>query len=331
MSKKVNPTAVGIFVAGALVFVVTTIVLLGTGTLFETRERFLIYFQTAANGLTESSDVRLGGVKVGSVRSIQVQLDPATNVQLIPVVIELSANRLATLTGDTLRKKDGFFTDENIQQSIDQGLRARLTQISVLTGQLIVELDFIPDDQSGFTFDGDPIAPYPQIPSVKGQIEQVFEKLAKSLEDISKIDIAGLVADTDRLVNNLDAKIDDLDLKGISDNANSALKNIDAVAKDQNIKDAIAGFNDSMTELKAILAAVDKQDIHTTLEKAAAAMTKAEAAADNIATMTSPDAALGIRIKSVLGEVEQTSRSIRELMDYLRRNPNSIITGKRQP
>jgi paraquat-inducible protein B len=331
MSKKVNPTAVGIFVCGALIFIISAVILLGTGTLFESRERFLIYFQTAANGLSESSDVRLGGVKVGRVIRIQVQLDPETHEQLIPVVIEISADRLASLTGESKQNKGEFFTEENIQQSIKQGLRARMTQVSVLTGQLIVELDFLPGNDSGFTFNGKPIAPYPQIPSVKGQIEQVFEKLAKSLEDISKIDIAGLVADTDRLVNNLDAKIDDLDLKGISDNANSALKNIDAVAKDQNIKDAIAGFNDSMTELKAILAAVDKQDIHTTLEKAAAAMTKAEAAADNIATMTSPDAALGIRIKSVLGEVEQTSRSIRELMDYLRRNPNSIITGKRQP
>ncbi|MEM7145080.1 MAG: MlaD family protein [Verrucomicrobiota bacterium] len=331
MSKKANPTAVGIFVSGAVIFIITAVVLIGTGSLFEKKERFLVYFQTAANGLTESSDVRLGGVKVGRVVKIQVQLDPQTHQQLIPVVIEISANRLANLTGDTERKKADFFTDENIQASIDQGLRARMTQVSVLTGQLIVELDFLPNSGPGFVFEGPPIAPYPQIPTVKGQIEQVFEKLAASLENISKIDIGGLVSDANKLVNNLDDKVNEIDTKAISDNANAFLKNADALVTDQKLKEGIANFSSATEELKSILASVNTEDINTTLEKAASAMTKADIAAGNIANLTNPNADIGIRIQNVLSEIDRASRSIRELSDYLQRNPNAIITGKKRP
>ncbi|MEM8955217.1 MAG: MlaD family protein [Verrucomicrobiota bacterium] len=331
MSKKANPTAVGIFVSGAVIFVITAVILLGTGGLFETKERFLVYFQTAANGLTESSDVRLGGVKVGSVVKIQVQLDPQTHQQLIPVVIEISANRLANLTGDTDRDKTDFFTEENIQASIDQGLRARMTQVSVLTGQLIVELDFLPDSGPGFTFEGPPIAPYPQIPTVKGQIEQVFEKLASSLENISKIDIGGLVSDANKLVNNLDDKISAIDTKAISENANQFLKSADTLVSDQQLKEGIANFSAATEELKSILASVNKEDIETTLEKAASAMTKADIAAGNIANLTNPNADIGLRIQNVLSEIDRAARSIRELTDYLQRNPNAIITGKKKP
>jgi paraquat-inducible protein B len=176
MSKKVNPAAVGLFVAGALVILLAGLVVLGSGKFFEKRKRFVTYFQSSANGLEVGSEVKLGGVTIGRVINMYFQFDPATGEKIIPVVFELSADRIAGLSLNEKRSKDEIFSEESIRQSIEErGLRARLMNKSALTGQLFVDLDFFPESEADYTFPGETIDGLVQIPSTKNEIQRVLE------------------------------------------------------------------------------------------------------------------------------------------------------------
>ena len=360
MSKKVNPTAVGLFVTGAIVLLMAGLFVLGSSEYFETKRKFVIYFRSSANGLSDKSDVQLGGVKVGSVTKMLVQFDPENGEKLIPVVIELSADRIAALTAEA-RDKDEILSEESIKSAVERGLRARLKSKSALTGQLYVDLEFLPEDETEYVFPGRTWDDLTQIPSVKGQIEQVLEKLAESLKDIGEADIGGLIKNIDDLVVNLDRKISDFDIKGISDSANNTLANIDKAVGEADIKgffdklkttvdnidSAVANIDEAVTEgdlkgvvanlkdgtadLKELIANIDEGGFNEAVSNASSAIEKIGAAGDNIARLADPEGIIPVQLNRTLGDLNSAARSLRELADFLKRNPNAIITGKRNP
>ena len=67
------------------------------------------------------------------------------------------------------------------------------------------------------------------------------------------------------------------------------------------------------------------------VKKAGDAMDNIDAAAGNIAELTTPDAAIAVRLNRTLASIEEVSRSIKALSDYLKRNPNAILAGKKRP
>ena len=345
MSKKVNPTAVGIFVAGALVFSILGLILLGSGRLFETRESFIVYFRSSANGLKAGSDVLLGGVKVGSVQKMFVQFDPETNEKIIPVIIELSANRLTAISANKDRGKDEILSRESIGEAIENGLRARLRSQSALTGQLYIDLDFLPDDKDGYLFPEETIDGLVQIPTVKSQIERVLEMIAKGVEGLGQRDLGELLDKVNDLLVNIDAKITDLDLKSISDNtnatlksANEAIKKIDTAVAQVNeavegdrINQVVTNLDDTITQLKEVIEGFDGNALDDTIKKVGTTLDSLDAAAENIARLTDPEAPVTLQLNRPLADVKGAAASIKELADFLRRNPNALVTGKKRP
>jgi paraquat-inducible protein B len=313
----------------------------------------VVYFQSSANGLQEGSEVLLGGVKVGSVVRMQLQFDPETGEKVIPVVIELSADRIESLTGDAKFTKADILSGESLQHAIHQrGLRARLMTKSVLTGQLYVDLDFFSDDPKSYTFPGETIDGLLQIPSTKNEIERVLDSIAKGVNKLSNIDfkemkdnVARMINNVDELIVNVNQKVEDLDTKGISDRtkgtldkADSALASVEAVVTDEKIKHAIASFDEAAAEIKNLVASIDDEAVNAVIvdagdaiQKAGDALKEIEGAAANIAELTTPDAAVQVRLNRTLASIEEVSRSVKDLADYIKRNPNSILAGKKQP
>ena len=67
MSKKANPTVIGVFVVAALAIAVAAIVTLGSGKLFKQTETFVMYFESSLSGLDVGAPVELQGVRIGEV------------------------------------------------------------------------------------------------------------------------------------------------------------------------------------------------------------------------------------------------------------------------
>ena len=60
MSKKANPTSIGLFVVIGLALGITGLVLFGSGKWFRSTEQFIVYFDGSVRGLNSGSAVMVG-------------------------------------------------------------------------------------------------------------------------------------------------------------------------------------------------------------------------------------------------------------------------------
>lgn len=194
MSKEANKVMIGGFVLGAVSLVVAGILVFGSGRYFTERELFVMYFKGSVKGLNIGSPVLFRGVKVGSVRDIQARVNNETLEFQIPVFVEMERERL-TNTGKKEKVKSGEL-DAVFDKLLEKGLRAQLELQSMVTGQLIVALDFYPDSPIDLIGDDPGFREIPTIQSSleelveqleKAPVEEIFEKLLSTMEGIEKV------------------------------------------------------------------------------------------------------------------------------------------------
>src|SRR5579862_3912273 len=95
MSKRISPTAIGIFVVGSFVMVILAIVVVGSGSLFRKPLRFVCMFAGNVNGLRIGAPVKFKGVQIGAVEEIKLALSPSEG-ELRP---DLKEMRLPVIIG----------------------------------------------------------------------------------------------------------------------------------------------------------------------------------------------------------------------------------------
>jgi paraquat-inducible protein B len=195
VSKKANPTIIGGFVLGAIAFVVVAVAVFGSGKFFSRHPRAVAFFQGNIQGLTVGSTVTLRGVEVGSVKAIHLNLDVKTMEPIIPVYMEFDPDRL--------RIPRGVFTEaellkqDPLKLAIAKGLHARLATQSLVTGQLIVDLDLDPNEPRRFT-GADPSTV--EIPTTESDIDKLKKALTQLPLDQIATSALQLLQDADRLV-----------------------------------------------------------------------------------------------------------------------------------
>ncbi len=136
MSKKVNKTAIGLFVIGGLILLMVGIVVFGSGLLFKRTIKFVLYFDGSVKGLSIGAPVMFRGVSIGAVKDISLIYDSKTGTIMLPVIVEIEQGRIkgAPSFGD-------FGGDKKM---IELGLRGKLEIYSFLTSQLMISFDFYP-------------------------------------------------------------------------------------------------------------------------------------------------------------------------------------------
>jgi phospholipid/cholesterol/gamma-HCH transport system substrate-binding protein len=177
MLKLTNTKVVGTFVLGALALVVIAIVLFGGGALFRPTQRAVVYFQGSVSGLSVGAPVAFRGVQVGSVADIILEMNAKTGSATMPVYLEFDPRKVTWIGGTRL-------TSKGWREAIENGLRAQLVTQSLITGQLIVQLDFFPGTPATLVGEDKSVR---EIPAIQSQIEQVKEAiLSLPLRDIAQ-------------------------------------------------------------------------------------------------------------------------------------------------
>ncbi len=135
MMQRANATRIGLFTIGGIVLLVGAVVLLAGGRLFADTERAVLYFDSSVQGLREGAAVVLRGVRLGSVRSIDLVSDGEGF--RVPVVIDIDSGLIRQATG---HRHDHF----SIRDLVQRGLTAKLATQSLLTGAQYIDLDLRP-------------------------------------------------------------------------------------------------------------------------------------------------------------------------------------------
>ena len=181
MSKKANPAVVGGFVLGAVALAVGSLFFFGGGKFFRTTETYVAYFEGSLKGLEIGAPVTFRGVRIGTVKDIQVVYDVDKSSLNIPVIFDIDLDRLV-LEGDVAQASKADDDDHDVL--IERGLRAQLQMRSMVTGQLAVNLDFFPDSEPLYHGDYKGYGEYPTVPSEVEKLRDIAEKLVSQLQDV---------------------------------------------------------------------------------------------------------------------------------------------------
>jgi paraquat-inducible protein B len=335
-SKEVNKTVIGGFVVSAIALLVVGVMVLGSGRFFTRTWSYVLFFEGSVGGLNVGAPVVLRGVQVGTVKSIQVLADPGKKEVNIPVVIEVDPGRLNMVGGSVLPENPR----ERAKVLIERGLRCQLAVESFVTGQKMIEADFLSDEPARLK--GIEVG-YPEIPTIQSSLtqltqkleklpfEEIFEKLRTTIGSIEKL--AGAPEMTD-LVRNL---------KTISESVNALIVDVDRVVKsvDQVVKrvdskidplssevqagigDARKLLQDADREIKPLTARADEL-----LVSARNALGQASGTLKSFEGMISERSDLRQDLEGALREIAKAAQSVRTFMDYLERHPEALIQGK---
>jgi paraquat-inducible protein B len=162
-------------------------------------------FAQSLRGLTVGAPVLFAGVKLGSVVSMNLDYDQAKRRFPTVVGIVVYPQRLGPVL-DILRKRErGGDMEQHVaqflQNMVEHGLRAQARSGNLLTGQLYIALDVVPNAPK-VTFDANarPLT----VPTIDGTFDRVQEQVASIVGKIDKLPLASIG-------NNLDATLAGLD------------------------------------------------------------------------------------------------------------------------
>jgi paraquat-inducible protein B len=186
--------------------------------------KYVMYFNGSVRGLTEGAPVELRGIPIGAVTGISLELDAKTADIRIPVTVDLEPDRIKEIN-----KQPNISNKDMIARLINKGLRAQLRTGSLLTGQLLVDLDFHPNSKVTLHANNSPYQEFPTIPSSLDQFthsaQTIMDKIAKlpleqltgevnntlkSLQDTSKA-ANGMLAGTEQTMRNADKTLQSAD------------------------------------------------------------------------------------------------------------------------
>lgn len=191
---KPNKRLVGAFLIGGALLIIFSLLFFFGGKLVRTQTTPVLFFESSVNGLNVGSQVYFRGVPVGKVEKIQLLPNSDAKI-IIPVYIKFDPKAMSS--------EGAKVSMENfLQDLVAHGLKGKLQSQSVLTGQMMIELDFYPQYPSKFIAEKYGILE-PEIPTVPS----MFDELSQNLQ---KIPFQEISENTNSLLQNLNNQIPNL-------------------------------------------------------------------------------------------------------------------------
>jgi paraquat-inducible protein B len=260
-----------------------------------------LVFNESARGLAVGAPVDFRGINVGEVVAIHVDIDPKTRQIIVPVDVTLYGSRLrARSRGNGLAEQK---TLEQRRQFMDvlvsRGLRAQLRTGSLITGQLYVALDFFPTAKKASINWAAAPAELPTVPGAK-------QELTAAIASVT-------------------SKIDRFPLDELGKDARAALTSAERLLTrvDSDVTPDLRQTLQSGTKLLARLDAEVAGEARTTLIEARKAMVSAD-------RLLSSEAPLQQDTRDAMREIARAAHAFRILADYLERNPQALLLGKKE-
>ncbi len=284
-------------------------------------------------------------MRVGTVSDIALEFNLRDMVALIPVYMEFQPERIGFLNGDIEQTT-------LLQQLQERGMRARLTTLSFVTGQLMVELDFFPGTD-GKLVGADPTVP--EIATIKSGFEQVKETLEKlPLQDMAAtalkvlqhldtilgspeiretlVAAAQSATEARQMMAEIRAEIGPLAGKAretaelSAETMASAKMAIETLQKD--LQATLAGVRTVTQSADRELGAISTST-RATLKTAEATLKQAETLLVSLNGLVAPNSAQRYDIDQTLRNLASASRSLKQFAEQLERNPNALVLGKK--
>ena len=314
MSKKANPTVIGVFIVAGLVLGVTGLIVFSSGNLFSKKQKYILYFDGSLKGMNKGAPVQLKGVTIGSVVDVYISHNQAPEDNSSPIVIEVDEAMLDEKTDRQINIGD----KKKIEELVAKGLRAKLDAASFVTGVLMVQLDIMEDAPPPVFHQIKP--EYMEIPTVPTTIQVL-------LANLGKIDIKGMTDKLNSILSRLDTTLSDLNVKAINAGITNLLSSLNHVIGSPELTASLESLHHTLNDFGALAKKIDTN----TLVQVQETLADLRLAVQGISTMVAPDAPVQTELAGALDQLGNAARSIAELAEFLKRNPDALITGRNPP
>lgn len=327
MSTKANPTLIGVFVLGAILIAIGAVFFFGSADLFAQKQTYVSYFTQSVSGLSVGSNVKFKGVNIGKVTQILLGIGSKDQPAYAKVFYQVDQNIIVRDFGRGNPHFNLFDIDMTKKRVEDQGLRARLDFESLISGQLFVSIDFI-KEAAPFTYHENPNDHAIEIPVQPSDIEAIVTNLTKAIGNIGNVDFLALSKDLEALLTSAKTAIDELDLAGIGKSVNNLLNGPELNGALTSVKTAFDQMDATLKKLQNELDPITA-NLNPTLEEAKKTMAQLQDATRNLDKMLSSNSSFRYQLDNTLSQIGSAADALERLSEFLERNPNSIIFGRK--
>ncbi len=178
--------------------------------------RFVLYFNESLRGLKVGAPVTLFGLTVGQVAEVGLSFDPKASAFRPRVVITFVPERIASRLSEADRAKQKSFLGTNsegrqrlVRSLVEEhGLRARLETGSLLTGDLYVAFEYVPNaPKVKIDWSQEPL----ELPVVSGGLASLEAKLDSILSKIDAMPLAAIGAEVKNAIASLNQTLKQTD------------------------------------------------------------------------------------------------------------------------
>ena len=257
-----------------------------------TFKRLLIMnFEDSIRGLKPGAPVEFRGVRLGRVKDISVVYDASASSIRLPVLVELELERIG------LKASDEQASLQDLQNLVQQGLRARLETGNLITGQLFIALDMMPDAPPAEVQlkDG-----YPELPTVASTLGQLTDSATAIME-----------------------KLEQLPLEELLKTATTFLADVNRWVQAGETQKIPGSLNKTLHEIQRLSRGLDKQ-----INQTAARLQNTLAGSDALFASVGPDSALQYELTRTLRELTRVAQQLRDLVQQLENDPSSVLFGR---
>jgi len=152
---------------------------------YTVRNYWMLLFDESVRGLSIGAPVELYGIKLGEVVDLRLEFDVDKKKFQVPVIIAVEPERISSAKKEEALKIAKTDPESFMKVLVEQqGLRAQLQSANLLTGQLMVNMVFLPDaPKATLSRHGE----YRVVPTIPGSFERLQEGLSKIIANLEKV------------------------------------------------------------------------------------------------------------------------------------------------
>jgi len=329
MSQKANPTAIGLFFVLGLALGLAGLVVFSSRSMFHPQYKKILYFNASLKGLSPGAPVKFRGVTIGSVTEILIRHNQASNDFAMPVVIALDKKLAQSKSDDVLQ----IGSQSRLDELVRQGMRGRLDAESLVTGVLYIALDIVPNAPPPVFHQLKP--EYQEVPTLSSDIQQLLTNMRRLLAEAAEIDVRKLIDNLNGVLTRVDTSLSQLNFPEINAGATNLFRVAYQVLTTPDLTNSLTALRQTLCQAQTLLTRVDDRfdpladGLTNTLLDAQKTLADLRAGARNIFDMLGPDSALRPNLNQMLSELSNASRAIADLADFIERNPNALLAGKK--
>jgi paraquat-inducible protein B len=273
---------------------------------------YVLYFDDSVRGLTVGSSVEFRGIPVGKVLDISLEENAADGLVRIAVLVGLEPELVPFRNMDATLDQEGRkeFFHNTLEKLVAKGLRARLMTGNLLTGQLIVDMDF---DSEASTTSIDYSGRYPILPTTPGSLSSITNSLVVILGKLKRLPLEEMGDHFLKVSKGLDALVNEGSLSNSAERLSQVLQHADEILSV--VSDQTTPLMNEITRLSTDARSMGQQ---------------AEQTLGELAKATSDQSGMGRELINTMRELSAAARAVRGVADYLERHPESLLQGKKR-